>query len=454
VSERVGKEQWSLPGYRIGPVLGRGGFAIVYRAEQVSLGRDVAVKVLTTDLSSEGDLRRFERERQALVRLSPHPHVVDVIDAGVTAERRPFVVMRHYPGGTLAQRAALHGPLPVAETVQVVSKIADALDAAHALGVVHGDVKPQNVLLDERGEPVLADFGIARLLDASREDHHTSTVFFTPAHVAPEVLQRRRAGVASDVYSLASTTYQLLAGRPAFDPEDPRIATHILDSPPPPIARPEVSAELADFVVGAMAKDPAARPATAGAFATGLATLLAAQLAADQATTLLPTWPTRREPAASTPREPAASTPRDPAASTPPDPAVSTSLDPGPGPGPAPDPGRRARRRLLRPVGAALALGLVTATIGWVATHWDPAKSPASADNRVTAGRTLPAVVDAADATRSVPATTTGTAPTTSTTPSTPVTRSTGTAGRSTPTPRRSVRARRHRPAPRPSRGT
>jgi WD40 repeat protein/serine/threonine protein kinase len=271
VADQTSDEGWSLPGYRLGQILGRGGFAIVYRARQLSLGRDVAIKVLTTDLASEGDRRRFERERQTLARLSPHPGVVDVIDAGVTAERRPFVVMRLYPGGTLADRLARQGRLPVAEVIAVVTRLAGALDAAHAIGVIHRDVKPQNVLLTETGEPVLADFGIAGILEADRDGLPTSTSFFTVAHVAPEILDQRRYSIASDVYALASTAYQLLTGFTAFDPNDPRIASLILDTAPPPITLAEVPPHVARTVLVGMAKDPAARPPTAGAFAAALA---------------------------------------------------------------------------------------------------------------------------------------------------------------------------------------
>ena len=271
MSGQASGEGWSLPGYQLGQVLGRGGFAIVYRARQLSLGRDVAIKVLTTDLASEGDRRRFERERQALALLSPHPGVVDVIDAGVTAERRPFVVMRLYPGGTLSDRLAREGRLPVGEVIAIVARLADALDAAHAIGVIHRDVKPQNVLLTETGAPVLADFGIAGMLEGPDDGSSTSTSFFTITHVAPEILDQRRYSIASDVYALASTTYQLLAGVPAFNPTDPRIATLILDTPPPPITVPGVPQHVARTVLAALAKDPAARPPSAGAFAAALA---------------------------------------------------------------------------------------------------------------------------------------------------------------------------------------
>ena len=268
--------RWVLPGYEIGPVLGRGGFSTVYRARQLSLGRDVAVKVLTTDLAGEGDRRRFNREREAMVRLSPHQYVVDVIDAGVTPERRPFLVMRLYPGGTLADRLSRQGRLPVAEVVDLVSKLASALDASHAIGVLHRDVKPQNVLLAETGEPVLVDFGIAGIVNADRDRDrsHRSTQCFTLAHAAPEILEHGRYSVVSDVYSLASTTYELLTGRPAFNPQNPRSGALILDTPPPPISLREVPIPIADAVVAAMAKKPADRPVTAGAFAATLISLI------------------------------------------------------------------------------------------------------------------------------------------------------------------------------------
>lgn len=262
--------EWSLPGYRIGPVLGRGGFATVYRAHQLSLGRDVAMKVLTADLAAEGDSQRFSRERRALAALSPHPHVADVFDAGITPERHPYLVMRLYPGGSLADRLARLGRLPVAEVVDVVTKLASALDAVHAVGMLHRDVKPQNVLLTETGEPVLSDFGIAGVLESGNDCPRTSTTFFSFAHVAPEILEDRRYSVASDVYALASTTYQLLTGAPAFDPDDPRLCSLILDTRPPPLTVPGVPARVADAVHAGMAKDPTDRPATASAFAAAL----------------------------------------------------------------------------------------------------------------------------------------------------------------------------------------
>lgn len=262
---------WALPGYEIQAVLGRGGFATVYRARQLSLGRDIAIKVLSADVATTADRRRFDREWQFLVRLTGHPHVVDVLDAGVTPERHPYLVMRLYPGGSLIDRIDARGPLPAGETVELVTRIASALDAAHSLGILHRDVKPENILLAEDGRPVLADFGIAGMVRPDVLRTHLSTAFFTLAHAAPEVLEWQRYTVASDVYALASTAYQLLTGRHAFDPTNPRITSQILDDPPAPVPEPWVPPALAEVVIASMAKDPADRAPSAGSFAAALA---------------------------------------------------------------------------------------------------------------------------------------------------------------------------------------
>jgi eukaryotic-like serine/threonine-protein kinase len=263
---------WEVPGYRVGALIGQGGFASVYEGTQISLGRPVAVKVLNADVSDEPSRQRFVQEREALSLLGQHPHIVDVLDAGVTAERRPFIVMRLYRRGSLGQQIQRHGPLSLARAVDVVGKVAQALDGAHACDVLHRDVKPDNILLTDGGEPVLGDFGIAKLLDPNGErgSGRTSTKFFTMAHAAPEILEHRRYTRASDIYALASTAYEFLAGHPAFDPQDPRASTHILDRPVPPIGRPDVPGQVEQVIVRGMAKDPSDRPPSASAFVRAL----------------------------------------------------------------------------------------------------------------------------------------------------------------------------------------
>jgi serine/threonine protein kinase len=278
---------WSLPGYQIGEVLGRGGFATVYRARQLSLDRDVAVKVLNADLATPGDRRRFERERSALSRLSVHPNVVEVHDAGITAENRPYLVMRLYPNGSLSDRLSESGPVPADEVVAMVTAIACALDEAHGAGILHRDVKPSNVLLSQDGTPILADFGIAGLVTPEPDSSHFSTAVFSLAHVAPEILSEHRYSVASDVYALASTTYQLLTGRPPFPPRDPRIGSLILDEPPPQLDVPGLPPQLEAAVLRGLAKNPEYRPRSAGDFARSLTDPIP-QEATAAVTTLIP----------------------------------------------------------------------------------------------------------------------------------------------------------------------
>ena len=273
-----------MPGYELGPALGRGGFATVYRARQLSLGRDVAVKILSTSLTTAGDRRRFDREREALGLLSGHPHIVDVHDAGLTAEaQHPFLVMRLYPGGTLAQRLEQQGRLPLGEVCTVLTKVAAALDHAHAAGVIHRDVKPANILLDQNGQPALTDFGIAGILRGDDEDGDEgftqSTMALTYAYAAPEIIHGHRGSVTSDVYALAATAYELLTGAPAFTVRAPADLLAVLDRPPTPITAPGVPPVVSDVVLAGLAKAPAERPTSAGAFAT---TLVAAAKAVDR----------------------------------------------------------------------------------------------------------------------------------------------------------------------------
>jgi serine/threonine-protein kinase PknK len=215
-----------IPGYRDLSRIGRGGFSVVYRGEQVSLERSVAIKLLLTDLDDAAEVRRFTNECRILGRLGAHRHVVDVHDAGVTADGRPFIVMKFYGRGSLADRLKASGPLPPAEAVGVAIKLASALQAAHDIGVIHRDIKPDNVLVDDDGEPVLTDFGVAAIADAA--GRYTSSVAFSHAHVAPEVLDRNAFGVPSDLYSLGSTLHTSDSTAPRL-PADPTAADRRTD---------------------------------------------------------------------------------------------------------------------------------------------------------------------------------------------------------------------------------
>jgi hypothetical protein len=238
--------------------VGQGGFSVVYRAYQEHLQRTVALKVLLLDATDERELRRFRRECQLTGRLTGHPNIVTVLDTGVTGSGRAYVAMEYFERGSLRDRLAREGPLPVEDVLRVGAKIGSALAAAHQAGILHRDVKPQNILVSRYGEPALADFGIATLVETAEVSAHSDAL--TPYHAAPEILEGRPPSVASDVYSLGSTLYQLLAGRPAHQKDEgggvSSLLLRILTAEPPDIARPEVPPEVVGFVHQAMARSP------------------------------------------------------------------------------------------------------------------------------------------------------------------------------------------------------
>lgn len=262
-----------VPGYtRLEPI-GRGGFSVVYRAHQEALGRLVALKLLTAGFADDALRRRFLREVRLTTKLTGHPHVVTVLDAGTTRSGHPYIAMEYFERGSLQDHLETRGVLPAAAVVDTGVKVASALSAAHELGILHRDVKPQNILVSRFGEPALADFGVACVTSAI--DTSTRTVAFTPCHAAPEVLQGGELSPATDVYALGSTLYQLLAGRAAYRHEGSggiaALLLRVLEEPPPPIGRTDLPPGLAESVFKAMAKDPASRYPTAAAFAAALA---------------------------------------------------------------------------------------------------------------------------------------------------------------------------------------
>ena len=221
----------------LGPAehIGRGGFADVYRAEQLSLRRTVAVKVLRAQATDPEAEARFQRECHAIGAVSDHPHIVGVHEGGFTSNGRAYLVMEYLPGGSLQERLAAYGPMSVSEVVDTAAKIGKALAVAHRTGVLHRDIKPANIMISAYGEPALGDFGIARI----EGGHRTATGLVTAsfAHAAPEVLEGREPTPGADIYSLGSTMFELLTGRPPyFDPTDESIwplMKRILSEPMP-----------------------------------------------------------------------------------------------------------------------------------------------------------------------------------------------------------------------------
>jgi serine/threonine-protein kinase PknK len=264
----------SISGYRDLVVIGRGGSSLVYKAWQERFERYVAVKVLSGEFD-ETAARRFVREMRLTGRLTGHPHVVTALDAGTTTAGQPFMATDLYEQGSLQDRLAASGPLPAVEVAAIGAKIAGALADAHALGIVHRDVKPSNILISRFGEPALADFGVA--VAPGSLSGMTSGNAFTPVHVAPETVAGARPSAAGDVYSLGSTLYHLLAGEPPFfradSPEIIALLFRIVNEPPPELHCPELPA-LVRVIRTAMAKHPAARPAGAAQLAWKLRELI------------------------------------------------------------------------------------------------------------------------------------------------------------------------------------
>jgi serine/threonine protein kinase len=215
-----------IPGHTVTGVLGSGGFATVYQTWQVAVGRETAVKVDSRVLHTERDQRRFFREVTAAGRLSGHPHVVDVYDAGTLRDGRPFLVMELCPGGSLNDQLKRNGPMNPELVCRIGTSLADALAAAHSAGILHRDIKPANILVNRYGVVGLSDFGLASIIAASGEQS-VSRDALTPAYAPPESFHEAEPTAAADLYSLAATLYALMAGRPPRFPADskPGMAT-------------------------------------------------------------------------------------------------------------------------------------------------------------------------------------------------------------------------------------
>ncbi|WP_216587726.1 serine/threonine-protein kinase [Streptomyces brasiliscabiei] len=269
----MGPERTELPGYEIQEVLGQGGFATVYRARQLAVGREVALKVDSRVLTTPRDRQRFLREVTAAGQLSGHPHVVPVYDAGVLADNRPYMVLELCPGGSLGDRLNRQGALPVKEARDIGVGLADAVAAAHAAGVLHRDIKPGNVMVNRYGGIALTDFGLAAMPRPGRELSVTREAL-TPAYAPPEAFHMADPSPAGDVYSLAATVHALLCGRPPHYPEDGTqlsLAELIVRHTWPYADLPALPPALNAALRYALAADPAHRLSDAGAFRDALA---------------------------------------------------------------------------------------------------------------------------------------------------------------------------------------
>jgi serine/threonine-protein kinase len=245
--------------YKILGTLGQGGMGIVYRAHDPSLGKEVALKLLLVPGDERGRYEeRFRREADA-ARSIVHENVVRCLEAG-TEKGVPYLVLELVPGGSLQARLDQERRLPWREVAGIGALIARALETIHARGFVHRDVKPANVLVDGRGTPKLADFGLVRP-DAGERLTRTGELLGTLEYMAPELSGNERAGPAADLYALGATLYHLLTGAPPFHGHGVSLlAKHLHEKPrSPALLEPTVPAALDAIVLRLLAKDPAAR---------------------------------------------------------------------------------------------------------------------------------------------------------------------------------------------------
>ncbi|NEC92027.1 serine/threonine-protein kinase [Streptomyces sp. SID12501] len=300
-------ERTGVPGYEVVEVLGQGGFATVYRARQLAVGREVALKMDSRVLASDRDRQRFLREVTAAGQLSGHPHVVAVYDAGVLENGRPYMVLELCPGGSLGDRLHRQGPLSPAEARDIGVRIADALAAAHAGGVLHRDIKPGNIMIDRYGNVGLADFGLAAMPRPGQELSVTREAL-TPAYAPPEAFRLAEPTPAGDVYSLAATIYALVHGRPPHFPAEGSlgIAEVVVRHTWPLPDLPGVNPRFTEVLRHAMAPDPADRLPSAEALRDALAAVdltdSAGATSAPAPAPLSTALPTTVPPSATSPR--------------------------------------------------------------------------------------------------------------------------------------------------------
>ncbi|HWU90574.1 MAG TPA: serine/threonine-protein kinase, partial [Kofleriaceae bacterium] len=260
--------------YRILAKLGEGGMGAVFRAEQISLKRTVAIKLLRPDVSSNPMLlRRFNAEAEAVAKLR-HPNTVNIYDFGQDADGTLFIAMELIEGRSLRGVVHHEAPLPVRRSLAIAAQVAASLADAHGKTIIHRDLKPDNVMLTDRGRSkdnvTVLDFGIAKLRDDSRATQQMTQagdMLGTPQYMAPEQIRAEAIDGRTDVYALGCMLYEMLTARLPF--EAPTVmallSKHLLEQAPPPSQRrPELGIPPAidELVMSAMAKDPAARAPT------------------------------------------------------------------------------------------------------------------------------------------------------------------------------------------------
>ena len=263
--------------YHLSDEVGRGGMAVVYRATDPALERIVALKVLHPHLADRADSReRFTREARAVARLA-HPHIVEVYDYATPESKQAYIVTEFIDGPTLRDFVELH-PIRHGEIAALLMvPVLEALDHAHRAGIVHRDVKPENIMLRADGSPVLMDFGIAQMIDMTTLTK-TGMMLGSPAHMAPEVVEGEDLTTLADVFSIGTVLYWLVCGAlPFTGPNPAALFRRIMECRFDPVLqrRPSAGRRLARLIESCLAKDAADRPLTAGQIAADLRSMLA-----------------------------------------------------------------------------------------------------------------------------------------------------------------------------------
>ena len=259
----------TLGRYRLLEEIGRGR-GVVYKAHDTALNRIVAVKVLAPHLTRRQEsLQRFHREAQAAARLK-HPHIITVYEVG-QAQGYYFIAMEYLEGRSLDEIIRRQGPLPLERAIHILGQIAQALDHAHAQGVIHRDVKPGNVVISSNDRATLTDFGVAYSLGGARLTR-PGTIVGTPTYMSPEQVKGQTVGAATDVYALGIVAYEMLGGRPPFEGDTLRLLHAHVYEEPPPLHRmnPQISPAIEAVVHKALAKEVRKRHRTGRTFVKAL----------------------------------------------------------------------------------------------------------------------------------------------------------------------------------------
>ena len=249
--------------YELLEEIGRGGMGVIYRARQRHSGRTVALKrILSYHAESRETLARFRREAEAASSLD-HPNILPIYEVGETEEGIPFFSMKYAPGGSLQEVGPALRDDPQ-QIVRLLAKVTRAVESAHSQGILHRDLKPGNILLDARGEPLVSDFGLAKWLDTSTDLTRSLTIFGTPGYIAPEQAKGSGAQLtpAADIYSLGAILFDLFTGRPPFLGEHALAVIQQASEKPAPKLRslaPALDRDLETICAKCLEREPQAR---------------------------------------------------------------------------------------------------------------------------------------------------------------------------------------------------